>query len=95
MLLGKVFKNIDKKYKNIHFKDIRFNSKECKPNDIFFAIQGNNVDGNKYIYDAINNGAKIIVSNLKFKRFNIKKFYLFIVKTLEKCCRTYLVNFIN
>ena len=45
MLLGKVFKNIDKKYKNIQFKDIRFNSKECKPNDIFFAIQGNNVNG--------------------------------------------------
>ena len=43
MLLGKVFKNIRKKYKNIQFKDIRFNSKECKPNDIFFAINGNNV----------------------------------------------------
>ena len=73
MLLGKVFKNIDQKYKNIHFKGIKFNSKECKPNDIFFAIKGNNSDGNKYIYDAIDNGAKIIVSNLKFKKFNIKK----------------------
>ena len=73
MLLGKVFKNIDKKYKNIHFKDIRFNSKECKPNDIFFAIQGNNYDGNKYIYDAINNGAKIIVSNLRLQRTKTKK----------------------
>ena len=73
MLLGKVFKNIDQKYKNIHFKDIRFNSKECKPNDIFFAIKGNNSDGNKYIYDAIDNGAKIIVSSLKSKKFNIKK----------------------
>ena len=36
MLLGKVFKNINKKYKNIKFKNIKFNSKECKPNDIFF-----------------------------------------------------------
>ena len=35
MLLRKVFKNINKKYRNIHFKDIKFNSKECKPNDIF------------------------------------------------------------
>ena len=73
MLIGKVFKNIDKKYKNIHFKDIRFNSKECKPNDIFFAIQGNNYDGNKYIYDAINNGAKIIVSNLRLRSTKTKK----------------------
>ena len=73
MLLRKVFKNINKKYRNIHFKDIRFNSKECKPNDIFFAIKGNNSDGNKYIYDAIDNGAKIIVSSAKFKKFNKKK----------------------
>ena len=72
MLLGKVFKNINKKYKNIRFKDIKFNSKECKPNDIFFAIQGNTSDGNSYIYDAINNGAKIIVSSLKLKRSNLK-----------------------
>ena len=95
MLLGKVIKNIDKKYRDIYFKDIRFNSKKCKPNDIFFAIQGNNYDGNKYIYDAINNGAKIIVSSLKLKRFNKKRFYLFIVKTLENCCRILLVNFTN
>ena len=73
MLLGKVFKNIDKKYKNIHFKDIRFNSKECKPNDVFFAIQGNNFDGTKYINDAIKNGAKIIVSGPKIQKSKTKK----------------------
>ena len=73
MLLGKVFKKIDKKYRNIYFKDIRFNSKECKQNDIFFAIQGNNSDGNRYIYEAINNGAKIIVSSFKLIKFNKKK----------------------
>ena len=73
MLLRKVFKNINKKYRNIHFKDIRFNSKECKPNDIFFAIKGSNSNGNSYIYDAIDNGAKIIVSSVKFKKFNKKK----------------------
>ena len=73
MLLGKVFKNINKKYRGIKFKDIKFNSKNCKLNDIFFAISGNNVNGNKYINDAINNGAKIIVSNLKFQGFNEKK----------------------
>ena len=67
MLLGKVFKNINKKFKSIKFKNIKFNSKDCKPNDIFFAINGNNLNGNNYIKDAINNGAKIIVSNLKFE----------------------------
>ena len=35
MLLGNVFKNINKKYKSIEFNKIRFDSRKCKPNDIF------------------------------------------------------------
>ena len=70
MLLAKVLPNIKKKYKHISFKNIKFNSKDCKTNDIFFAISGNYTKGNKYINDAINNGAKIIISNLKFNGFN-------------------------
>ena len=73
MLLGKVLKKINQKYKSIKFKNIKFNSKDCKSNDIFFAISGNNINGNKYINDAIKNGAKIIVSNLKFEGFNSYK----------------------
>ena len=59
MLLGKVLKNINQKYKSLHFKNIRFNSKDCKLNDIFFAINGNHINGNNFITEAINNGAKI------------------------------------
>ena len=73
MLLGKVFKNIDQKHKSIKFKNIRFNSKDCKYNDIFFAINGINSNGKNYINDAIKNGAKIIVSNLKFEGLNNNK----------------------
>ena len=73
MLLGKVFKNINQKYKSIKFKKIRFNRKECKSNDIFFAISGNNSNGNDYINNAIKNGANIIVSNLKLEGFNKSK----------------------
>ena len=53
MLLGKVFKNINHKYKSIKFNNIRFNSKDCKSNDIFFAINGNHSNGNNIINDAI------------------------------------------
>ena len=73
MLLGKVLKNINKKYKSINFKNIRLNSKECKKGDIFFALKGNQLNGNNYINEAIKNGAKIIVSNLKFEGFNKDK----------------------
>ena len=62
MLLGEVLNNINKKYRKIKFNNIKFNSKECKQNDIFFAIKGNNLDGKKYISNAIKNGAKIIVA---------------------------------
>ncbi len=70
MLLGKVIKNLHQKHKSIEFKNIRFNSKECKSNDIFFAIKGKKFNGNNYINEAIKNGAKIIVSNLKFNGLN-------------------------
>ena len=73
MLLGKVFKNINKKYKSIEFNKIRFDSRKCKPNDIFFAIKGNNYNGNNFINDAIKNGATIIISNLKFQGFKNSK----------------------
>ena len=70
MFLGEVLKNINKKYRKIKFNNIKFNSRNCKPNDIFFAIKGNDLDGKKYINDAIKNGAKIIVSDLKLEGFN-------------------------
>ena len=47
MLLGEVLKNINKKHKKIRFSNIKFDSRDCKPNDLFFAISGNNSDGNK------------------------------------------------
>ena len=73
MLLGKVFKNINKKYKSIKFNKIRFDSRKCRPNDIFFAIKGNNYNGNNFINAAIKNGATIIISNLKFQGFKNNK----------------------
>ena len=73
MLLGEVLKKINKNFKLIKFQKIRLNSKECQPNDIFFSLKGNKYNGNDYINDAIKNGAKIIVSNLKFIGFNKNK----------------------
>ena len=73
MFLGKVIKNLNKKYNYIKFKGISFNSKKCKKDDIFFAIRGNHLNGTKYIDEAIRNGAKVIISNLKFQGFNKKK----------------------
>ena len=62
MLLGNYFNNIDKNYKNFYFSVISFDTKNIKKNNIFFAIKGNKVDGNKFISDAIQKGSKIIVT---------------------------------
>ncbi len=65
MLLKDYISNIDKKYQNLSFSGVSFDSSKVKKNNIFFAIRGNNHDGNDYIAQAIENGAKIIVSQKK------------------------------
>ena len=67
MLIGKFFNKIDLKYKSRYFSGLCFNSQTCKKNNIFFAIKGNETDGNKFIGDAIKKGARIIISNKKFE----------------------------
>jgi len=67
MLIGNYFKNLSLKYKNHFFSGLSFNSLTCKKNNIFFAIKGTEIDGKKFIKDAIKKGARTIVSNEKFK----------------------------
>ena len=76
MFLGDYFHNIKNNYKNFFFSGISFDSNQIKKNYIFFAINGNNNDGNNFISSAIKNGAKIIVSEKKNNE--LKKGILFI-----------------
>ena len=66
MQLRKFFKNLNKDFSKRSFKGFEFNSKKIKKNYIFFAIEGNKLNGNNFINDAIIRGARIIVSN-KYK----------------------------
>ena len=67
----------------IFFSGISFDSSKVKKNNIFFAIKGNSFDGNNFIKDAIKKGAKIIVSEKKFKKFKKKILYILNQKMLE------------
>ncbi len=69
MLLGNYFDGIHKNYKKLFFSGISFNTRLLKKNNIFFAIKGNSVDGNKFISKAIEKGSKIIVTEQKIKDF--------------------------
>ena len=76
MIIGNFVKGIELDYKNQYFSGICFDSTKCKKNNIFFAIKGTKIDGNKFINHAIQKGAKIIISNQKFE--GSKKNILFI-----------------
>ncbi|WP_415321091.1 UDP-N-acetylmuramoyl-L-alanyl-D-glutamate--2,6-diaminopimelate ligase [Candidatus Pelagibacter sp. Uisw_092] len=76
MIIGNFIKEIELKYKNHYFSGICYDSSKCKKDNIFFAIKGNKIDGNKFINHAIKNGAKTIISSQIFK--GIKKNILFI-----------------
>ncbi len=73
MYLGDFVKNVKQKYSKLNFSGLAFNSKHVKKDYIFFAFKGNNHDGNNYVNEAINRGAKIIISdkNLKINKNNI------------------------
>ena len=76
MIIGKFIKKVELKYKNHYFSGLCFDSSKCKKDNIFFAIKGTKIDGNKFIDHAIKKGAKTIISSQKFE--GIKKNILFI-----------------
>ena len=77
MQLKDYIPNIKKKYNNISFSGISFDSSKIKKGDIFFAIKGNKLDGNKYIDSAIQKGARIIISEKKITKKNDNIVFLY------------------
>ncbi|MBA1339874.1 MAG: murE/murF fusion protein [Pelagibacterales bacterium] len=76
MLIGNYFKEINSKYKDRYFSGLSFDSSTCKKDNIFFAIKGNEYDGNKFIKNAIKKKAKIIVSSQKYQGIKNDILYL-------------------
>ncbi len=73
MYLKKHIVNLNKKKNRLTFSGISFDSTKVKKNYIFFAIKGNNVDGNNYINQAIKKGAKIIISEREIEKRSMMK----------------------
>ena len=75
MLLKNLIKNIPENKKDFFISGISTNSKEIKKNYIFFAIKGNKTNGEKFIPEAILNGATVVVCSkaCKNKTKNILK----------------------
>lgn len=60
----------------ININKIEFNSSKISKNDLFVAVRGNYLDGNQFISEAINNGAKVILSGLLPKNISKKITYI-------------------
>jgi MurE/MurF fusion protein len=72
MLLKNLINNLPQDKKKILIKGLATNSKEVKKGYIFFAINGNNNNGEQFIKDAINKGASVIACSTTSKYKNKK-----------------------
>ena len=83
MYLGKLLKSVNKDYKKIFVNGISFDSRKVKKGNIFFAIEGSQKSGSKFINEAISKGASVIISNKKVKIDN-QKVHLHVVNDVRK-----------
>ena len=70
MFLGQLLKSVSKNYQKIPAQGISFDSRKVNKKDIFFAIQGNQTSGIKFINKAILKGASAIIIDKKIKYKN-------------------------
>ena len=67
MLLKKLIKNLPKEKKNIKIRGLSINSTTTQKRFIFFAIRGSRFNGEKFIDNAVENGATVVVCSKTFK----------------------------
>ena len=81
MYIRKLFKNLPKKYQLHKFNNLSLYSRKCKQGDIFFSIKGAKKNGNKFIKNAIKNGAKTIISDIKHEGYRKNILFLHSLNT--------------
>ena len=67
MLLKNLIKDSPKSLRKLKIKGLALNSKDVKKGFIFFAVKGNQSNGENYINEAIKNGAIIIICSKSCK----------------------------
>ena len=72
MVLKKLIKNLSKEKNRIDIKGLEIDSRKVKKDFIFFAVKGLKFNGEKFIDEAVNNGAVIIVCSKNCKYTNKK-----------------------
>jgi len=92
MLLGQLLKSVSKNYRKIYVQGISFDSRKVKKNDIFFAIEGNNTSGLKFINEAIYKKASVIITN-KASKYRNPQAAIILVDNVRKSLSEACSNF--
>ncbi len=83
MLLKNLIKNSPQSLRKIKIKGLALNSRDVKKGFIFFAVKGKQSNGERYINEAIKNGAIIIICSKRCK-FQSTKVKLIKTKNVRK-----------
>ena len=84
MLLKNLIKDIPIEKKYIKISGISTNNEDVKKNHIFFAIKGNKNNGEKFINEAIQKGASVIICSKECKiKINSKNSLLIKTKKIR------------
>ncbi|MDP2939392.1 MAG: UDP-N-acetylmuramoyl-L-alanyl-D-glutamate--2,6-diaminopimelate ligase [Candidatus Omnitrophota bacterium] len=93
LILPQLDKELLDSFGNIEIKGISCNSQSVSNDYIFVAIRGTKLDANRFIYDAINKGARIIISD-SIESFSQSKKAVFIkVKDCRETLSKIAANF--
>ena len=65
MLLKKLIENCPSKYSNIIVKGLSSDTRKLKKGELFFALRGSQINGEKFISQAIKKGACAVISSKK------------------------------
>ena len=92
MLLKKIIKNLPKTIQNIKIEGLSQDSRHIKKNYLFFAINGTEFNGERYVLDAVAKGAKAVIcsrnSKIKTNKIPIIKVKN-ISATITKACKIF------
>ena len=92
MYLCRLLKSVSRTYQKIYVSGISFDSRKIKKGDIFFAIEGNQTSGIKFINEAISKGASVIISSKKVKYKN-DQVPIIVVKNVRRSLSEACSNF--
>ena len=96
MLLKKLIKNPSSNIKNFDIRNLALDSRKVKKGDLFFALKGSKLNGNSFIDEAVNKGARAIICSKETNITNKKNITIIKVRnpreSLTYACSKFFKN---